>query len=166
MCPFTGIRLSSVCFYIPCAMTMTEVVEPRVRTCVGALMVLRDEKLRVLLGRRSETRTSYPNVWDVPGGQCERGESPQQALLRELKEEVGVVPTEWRLVGHYDVLAQGPDELMILYFYEVTAWTGMPSNRQPEEHAEIAWFTIDEACQLSLPHPAYVDLFHRLAPVS
>jgi len=127
-------------------------------------MVSRDDRFRILLGRRSETRAFYPNVWDVPGGHCEPGETPQQALLRELKEEIGVVPTAWRLVGHYDVPAHDHDESITLYFYEVTAWTGTPSNLQLDEHAEIAWFTIDEACQLALPHPAYVDLFHRLTP--
>jgi len=147
-------------------MNFAEEVELEMRTCVGALMVSRDDTFRILLGRRSETRPFYPNVWDVPGGHCEPGETPQQALLRELDEEIGVVPTEWRLVNHFDVPAHDQDESMILYFYEVTAWTGTPSNLQPDEHAEIAWFTIDEACHLALPHPAYVDLFHRLIPTA
>jgi hypothetical protein len=55
---------------------------------------------------------------------------------------------------------------MPLLLFEVTAWTGTPFNLQPEEHAEIGWSTIDDACQLGLAHPAYVQLFRSLAPAA
>src|SRR5438093_3032254 len=95
--------------------------------CVGALLVRRDEGLWILLGRRSVARAFFPDVWDVPGGHCEPGETPEQALFRELYEEVGVLPTAWRLLERIDVPAQASGEAMSLYFYEVTAWTGRPS---------------------------------------
>jgi 8-oxo-dGTP diphosphatase len=41
----------------------------------------------VLLCHRSANRRWYPNVWDLPGGHVEHGESPAAALVRELKEE-------------------------------------------------------------------------------
>ena len=66
---------------------------------VGGLLVRRDETLRMLLGRRSETRLAYRNVWDVPGGHGEPGERAEETLIRELREEVAVVPTQWRLLG-------------------------------------------------------------------
>jgi 8-oxo-dGTP diphosphatase len=133
---------------------------------VGGLLVRRDETLRMLLGRRSETRLAYRNVWDVPGGHREPGERAEETLIRELREEVAVVPTQWRLLGQVDLPAQGQEQAMPLLLFEVTAWTGMPLNLQPEEHAEIGWFTIDEACQLGLAHPAYVQLFRGLAPAA
>jgi len=45
---------------------------------VGGLLVRRDGTLRILLGRRSETRLAYPNVWDVPGGHGEPGERAEE----------------------------------------------------------------------------------------
>jgi 8-oxo-dGTP diphosphatase len=104
---------------------------------VAGLLVRRDGVLRVLVSKRSETRLAYPNVWDVRGGH-----------------------------GQLDLPAQGHEQAMPLLVYEVTAWTGAPFNLQPEEHAEIGWFTIDEACRLGLAHPAYVELFGGLAPAA
>ena len=47
--------------------------------------------------------------------------------------------------------------------YAVSSWIGTPRNRQPEEHDEVAWFAVEEACRLELAHPDYPTLFRRLA---
>jgi len=44
-----------------------------------------------------------PSVWDVPGGHCELGETPEAALVREVGEELGVTPLAW------DHLASGSE---------------------------------------------------------
>ena len=137
------------------------------RVCVGALVVQvvqEQEAPRLLLGKRARGRAYYPGVWDVPGGHCEPGEPPEQALVRELREELGVTPTAWRPLGEFrpppgDLQA----ESLVLHLYVVTAWEGTPHNRQPAEHAEIAWFDLDEACGLDLAHPSYPALFRRVA---
>src|SRR5436309_1462601 len=46
----------------------------------------------VLLARRSAGRQAYPNRWSFPGGHVEAGESLDDALIRELREEIGVTP--------------------------------------------------------------------------
>jgi len=56
----------------------------------------------ISLGRRSPGRSFYPDVWDPIGGHCEGKESPLQALLRELGEELGVHPTRCELVDVLD----------------------------------------------------------------
>lgn len=45
---------------------------------------------RALLCHRSPERRWYPDVWDLAGGHVEAGESPARALVRELREELGV----------------------------------------------------------------------------
>jgi hypothetical protein len=50
---------------------------------------------------------------------------------------------------------------LIVHFYLVTAWAGRPVNRQPEEHSEIRWFTLEQAAQLDLADPGYPELFAR-----
>ena len=57
-----------------------------VEVVVGALV--RDG--RVLLGHRRPDKRAYPDVWDLPGGVMEDGESELDALARELREELGV----------------------------------------------------------------------------
>ncbi len=133
------------------------------RVCVGALMVKHDDAPYVLLGKRAAYRTFYPNVWDMPGGHCEPGETPEQTLFRELSEEIGVTPTAWHLLDEVRTELPGEEELLVLHLYAVTAWTGTPHNRVPEEHSEVAWFTVDDACDLALAHPAYQGMFRRLA---
>jgi len=50
---------------------------------------------RVLMGRRSRTVAFYPGAWEfVPGGSVEPGATPSDEILRELREEAGLVPTE------------------------------------------------------------------------
>jgi mutator protein MutT len=133
-----------------------------IQVCVGALLLKHDGLLRILLGKRAATRTFYPNVWDMPGGHCEPGETPEQTLVRELREEIGITPTEWRAAGVVEVPTLADGEGLVLHLYTVTAWTGSPVNRQPDEHSEIAWFSLDAACRLDLAHPSYPALFRRM----
>ncbi len=58
--------------------------------CVGA--VVRDGRNRVYAHRRAPDRRLLPGTWDIIGGHLEAGETPQEALARELQEETG-----WRL---------------------------------------------------------------------
>jgi 8-oxo-dGTP pyrophosphatase MutT (NUDIX family) len=54
---------------------------------VGALVVRPDG--RVFAQRRSPQRRLFPGCWDLVGGHVERGESPREALIREVSEETG-----------------------------------------------------------------------------
>jgi 8-oxo-dGTP diphosphatase len=120
---------------------------------------------RILLGKRSAKRAYYPDVWDVPGGHREQGEGLDQALVRELHEEIGVAPTVWRKLA----IVHGPDSAnkpYELHLYVVLAWDGIPRNLQPDEHEQLAWNTPEEACRLSLAHPDYPELFRQAARMS
>ena len=61
--------------------------------CVGAL--IRDEQHRVYLQRRTADRRLLPGIWDIVGGHLEAGETPEQALAREVEEETGLVVRSW-----------------------------------------------------------------------
>ena len=50
------------------------------------------KRRNVLLARRSPTRRAYADRWSFPGGHVETGENLEQALRRELREEIGVAP--------------------------------------------------------------------------
>ena len=123
------------------------------RECVGAIIIQQES---VLLGKRSASRTFYPNVWDVFGGHVESGESCRQALERELAEELGIVISD----AHYLETLRIPDSTegdnIECHFYLVTKWRGMPSNQQLQEHSEIKWFQLSEMPRLELASPQYV----------
>lgn len=129
---------------------------------VAALIV---QSQRILLGQRAASREFYPGVWDVFGGHVEPGERHEQTLVRELQEELGITPTQWRYLETmtFPILShpeQAADKL-IVHLYLVTAWDGTPENRQFEEHSAIGWFSLTEAEQLPLADASYPMLFAR-----
>lgn len=127
------------------------------RQIVNALL-LRDG--HVLLARRSPTRRAYPDRWSFPGGHVEAGETFEQALGRELQEEIGVCPQSYRLV---DAIADPEATGTTYHLYVVTAWTGEPLIRD-DEHTALTWFTLGSAAALDdLALEAYRPLFRSLA---
>lgn len=133
-----------------------------VHQVVAAILV---EGVRVLLGLRSPDRALLPGVWDVFGGHIEPDEQPEQALLRELQEELEITPLQWRELETLRESVPARDDMpaydVICRFYHVTAWSGSPVNRQPEEHSIIQWFSYAESVQLDLAHPSYPRIFSQ-----
>lgn len=115
---------------------------------------------RVLLCHRSPARRWYPNVWDIPGGHVEDGEEPEQALRRELVEEIGVDvgPVDGDPVVHLSRPESGLD----LTVWLITEWQGSVENRQPTEHDDIAWFGITELHSLELADRTYLSMLERI----
>src|SRR6186997_2578153 len=107
----------------------------------GALV----EGCQVLLCHRSPGRRWHPDVWDLPGGHVELGETPTEALKRELLEELGV--SVHSLSHRLDRICTPEFEMDI---WQVTRWDGTPANLVPEEHDAIAWFTADESTGLEI----------------
>jgi 8-oxo-dGTP diphosphatase len=125
---------------------------------VAALIV---QSQKILLGQRSAGRAFYPGVWDLFGGHVEPGERHDQTLVRELQEELGITPTTWRFLETISLPPGGKSGPVTVHLYLVTAWVGTPTNRQPEEHSAIGWFSELQTAGLPLAHPAYPMLFAR-----
>jgi 8-oxo-dGTP diphosphatase len=125
-------------------------MERRVHDCVGALLV-RDGA--ILLGRRRDDCDWLAGAWDVFGGHVEAGESGEQAIARELTEEVGVVVVEGDLF-FLDELEGGAPEAWRLRLYRVANWTGEPTNLA--EHSELRWCALEDAqALLRAAHPEF-----------
>ncbi len=125
------------------------------RRCACGVLV---EDGRILLGKRSPRRKLNPNAWDMIGGHQEKGEALDDTLRRELEEEIGVTPTEFREIA---VLAERSPEVhgeRAYHVFAVTAWRGPGPAMRDNEHSEIGWFTVDEALALDLAHPGYKDV--------
>ena len=128
--------------------------------CVGGVL-LRDNK--ILLGKRSPDRQFYPGLWDIVGGHRQHNESLEQCLSREPKEEVDVTPTEFRHIAEFNDPLCRIDGRNELHVYLVTEWTGVARNLLPDEHSQLEWFEIEEACHLQLAYHGYPRLFRSLA---
>ncbi|MGW4498934.1 NUDIX domain-containing protein [Micromonospora sp. NPDC004336] len=123
----------------------------------GALV----ENGAVLLVHRRATRQAYPDLWDLPGGHVEAGESELQALARELHEELGVriVAESSSRLGDLH-LGEG-DNAVRVGVWHVGKWVGSPANRAPDEHDDVAWVGISELGDLPLVHAGLVGLVER-----
>lgn len=113
----------------------------------------------VLLCHRSPERRWYPDVWDFPGGHVIPGELPEQALRRELLEELGVDVGDLRGPILHKVDDQAGLDLAL---WESRAWTGSVENRQPHEHDAIGWFRADQLDGLDFADPCYLRLLQDL----
>ncbi|MEU8230505.1 NUDIX domain-containing protein [Actinoplanes sp. NPDC048967] len=99
---------------------------------------------RVLLVHRSPDRQVYPDVWDLPGGHIDPGETELVALAREMHEELGVRIAPGSAI-HLCRLEKGHGEGSARFSaWLVGDWQGTPANVAPEEHDQIRWFRPEE----------------------
>jgi 8-oxo-dGTP diphosphatase len=103
--------------------------------------VLKDGRVLLPMSRRRR-------VWKTVGGRTEWGETPEQTMLREVEEEIGVRPTAYRRLPDRTVDAYDYPARIALFV--ITAWEGELTNRAPGEHAEIRWFEASEIPALAL----------------
>jgi len=65
------------------------------------LLFDRDRRLVIYL-RDDNPQIPFPNHWDLLGGHLENGETAEQALVREVKEEIGIELTDWKAFRRFD----------------------------------------------------------------
>ena len=117
-------------------------VRSEVHVAVGVLIAADG---RFLLTSRPQGK-AYAGFWEFPGGKLEDGESVEQALRRELQEEIGVTIGEafpWR-----DQVVDYPHALVRLHFCKVFAWTG---DLEMREGQSFVWERLPVACTPVLP---------------
>lgn len=109
---------------------------------------------RGLLLHRAPTRRWYPDCWDLPGGHVEKGETPAEALRRELVEELAVTAV---VTGAPLAQVRGDDFRMDVW--KVDQWDGEPANVDPNEHDALAWLNNVEMAGLRLADSRLPGLF-------
>jgi 8-oxo-dGTP diphosphatase len=101
-------------------------------TDVSAAVIFRDDG-QYLLGQRGPG-TFYPGYWEFPGGKVEPGETPHDAIVRELHEELGIEviqATPWIVREHVYEHAH-----VRLHFFRVTQWRG---ELRDHVHTALVW---------------------------
>jgi ADP-ribose pyrophosphatase YjhB (NUDIX family) len=108
------------------------------RVGCGAALVRGRDLLLVLRRRRPEA-----GCWGIPGGKVDPMEPVEEAMVREIREETGIVVGARRLLCVVDHIDREAGEHWVAPVYLVESWTGEPELREPEALAAIGWFPID-----------------------
>ncbi len=101
-------------------------------TTVVAAVIKRDRK--ILICQRSASGP-HPLKWEFPGGKVEQDEREEQALRRELQEELAIEAEIGKEITRYHFTYPGKKPILLI-FYEVNNFTGESENRVFES---IAW---------------------------
>ena len=94
-----------------------------------AAVALVDEDNRVLLQQRPEGK-AMAGLWEFPGGKVEQGETPEQALIREMREELAIDITETCLAPFSFASHAYEDFHLLMPLYLCRRWQGRPSARE------------------------------------
>lgn len=101
------------------------------------LLFLRDDKPTI----------PYPNHWQLPGGQLEKGETPLKGLMRELEEEVSYIPTTIHKIGYME---KADDTKSYLYIAIVDDKEALKFKHGPGEGQMIKFFAQEELAKMNL----------------
>lgn len=124
---------------------------------VVAALILRDGRLLVCQRRKND---SFPLKWEFPGGKVHAGETPEQALRREIHEELGVHATVGRQVYRTrHRYREHPGELELIFFSATMPATGRMQNLAFEQ---IRWAQLPELPGFDFL-PADLELVEKLA---
>ena len=128
-----------------------------VKLVLVAACALIDADGRVLIAQRPEGK-SMAGLWEFPGGKVETGERPEQSLIRELKEELGIIVKEECLAPLTFASHLYPDFHLLMPLYVCRRWEGFVA---AQEGQRLKWVRPTELRDFPMP-PADEPLISHL----
>jgi len=124
-------------------------------------IALINEDGEILLTQRPEGK-DMAGLWEFPGGKIENGETPEQAIIREIAEELDVSIKVESLVPITFISHRYPDKHVVIMLYKSTQWEGEPVSM---DNQLIRWYPPQEIPALPMP-AADVPLVEALLTIS
>ncbi len=128
-----------------------------VKIVLVAACALVDADGRVLIAQRPEGKT-MAGLWEFPGGKIEEGERPEQTLIRELEEELGITVSEDCLAPLTFASHSYPDFHLLMPLYVCRRWKGIVTAREAQR---LAWVKPNRLRDYAMP-PADEPLVSHL----
>ncbi len=117
---------------------------PTVLVVAAALI---DTDGRVLIAQRPEGK-AFAGLWEFPGGKIEPGERPEQALIRELREELGIEVSAACLAPFVFTSHAYDSFHLLMPLYLLRRWSGTVQRR---EHAALKWVKPNQLSDYPMP---------------
>jgi len=117
------------------------------RLLLVAACALIDRDGRVLLAQRPEGKP-MAGLWEFPGGKLAEGETPEQALIRELKEEIGIETNSSCLAPIAFASSDLGEFHLLMPLYVCRKWAGTP---HPREAQKLRWVKRDALTNFEMP---------------
>ena len=127
-------------------------MERRFFVAVKALLFDQD---KLLLVKRSDKARGEHHYWELPGGRMEFGESPEEALLRELAEETGLSAKILCPLQTWNFFREEETQIVGITFLCKAATSKV---RLSDEHEAFAWVHLDEISQYNIVPTVLEDL--------
>ena len=129
----------------------------QVKLVLVAACALIDPDGRVLIAQRPADK-QMGGLWEFPGGKMEPGEYPEQTLIRELREELGI-EVKQACLAPFSFASHSYEAFHLLMpLYVCRRWEGTP---HAKEHAELKWVRPKELANYPMP-PADIPLVPML----
>ena len=100
-----------------------------------AVGIIRNDAGEIYITQRAAD-AHMANKWEFPGGKIEAGETAEEAMIRELEEEVGITASEPQLFDKLEY--EFPDRHIMLWFWLVENWQGEPWGKEGQPGRWIA----------------------------
>lgn len=136
---------------------MVRTVDVSVKVVLVAACALIDGDGRILIAQRPVGKP-MAGLWEFPGGKVEDGERPEQTLIRELKEELGISVSEDCLAPLTFASHSYPDFHLLMPLYVCRRWQGIVTAREAQQ---LAWVRPNRLQEYDMP-PADVPLVSHL----
>jgi len=113
------------------------------------LMLIKDDK--ILLSRRFNTGF-HDGEYSFPSGHLEGNENFKQALVREIKEEIGIELDPARAKLIHIMNRREPNGERVDFFFTIEKWKGEPKIMEPEKCDDLNWFPLDNLPDNVIPY--------------
>lgn len=123
------------------------------KTVLVSAVALIDKDGRILLAQRPAGK-SMAGLWEFPGGKVEAGETPENALIRELQEELGINTWSSCLAPLTFASHTYEDFHLLMPLFACRKWEGVP---QGQEGQSLAWVAVNKLRDYPMP-PADLPL--------
>lgn len=122
---------------------------PRPAVTADAVVITQNEPRKVLLIKRGGK--PFKGCWAFPGGFMNMDETLEECVIRELKEETGLVVTEVKPIGSYSRVDRDPHGRTITIAYLIVVDEELPVKGQ-DDAKQARWWSLNELPELAFDH--------------